>query len=75
MVQVGGGGDLAQEALGAEFHRHGRPEHLDGDHAIVLEVVSEVDRGHPAMPQLPLDAVAVTECGGKAIQGHRFLRS
>ena len=32
-------------------------QHLEGDVAVVLEVVGEVDRGHAAAPELPLDAV------------------
>ena len=38
-----------------------RAEDLDGDGAIVLEVVREVDGGHAARAELALDAVAVGE--------------
>ena len=61
MVQVGGGRDLAQEALGPEGVDQLGTEHLYGDLAIMLEVVREIDRGHPARPELTLDAVAVGE--------------
>ena len=39
-----------------------RMQHLDGDVAIVLEIVREVDRRHAARAELALDAVAVGEC-------------
>ena len=45
------------------------PEHLDGDLAVVLEVVGEVDRGHAARAELALDAVAVREGGAQSGAG------
>ena len=33
-------------------------EHLEGDLALVLEVVSQVDRSHPALTDLTLNGVA-----------------
>jgi hypothetical protein len=35
--------------------------------AVVLEVLREVDGGHAALPQLPLEAVAVGQGGGEAL--------
>ena len=67
VLQVGDGPDLAQESLGADHGRQLRPQHLDRDLAIVLEVLGEVHRRHAALAQLPLDAVAVGERGGKAV--------
>ena len=61
MLQMGDGLDLAQEPLGADHGRELGPQHLDGDLAVVLEVVREIDRGHAALPQLALDPVAVGE--------------
>ena len=61
MMQIGGGRDLAQEALGPEGVGQRGAEHLHGYLALVLEVVREIDRGHPARPELTLDAVAVGE--------------
>ena len=48
------------------------PQHLDGDLAVVLQVLGEVDRGHAARANLPLDGVAVGEGGGEAgeLVGH-----
>ncbi len=59
MLQVGGDLDLGQESLGAEHRGQLRPQHLDRDLAVVLQVLGEIDRGHAALAQLPLDAVAV----------------
>jgi hypothetical protein len=44
---------------GAEHGGQLGAEHLEGDVAVVLEVVGEGDRGHPARAELPLDRVAV----------------
>ena len=44
-------------------------EDLDGDLAVVLEVVGEVDGGHAALAELALEAVAVGEGGGEAGDG------
>ena len=59
MVQVGGGRDLAQEALGAESVDQFGVEHLYGYLALVLEVVREIDRSHPAGAKLAVEAVAI----------------
>ena len=53
--------DLALEALGADAGREFRAEHLDGDVTVVFEVVGEVDGGHAALAQLPLEAVTAGE--------------
>ena len=58
MVKLGGDRDLAQEPLGAERVGEFRVEDLDGDGAVVPQVVCEVDSGHAAVPELTLDAVA-----------------
>jgi hypothetical protein len=61
MLQVGGEPDLAEKALRAEPGGELRPEQLDRDGAVVLEVAREVDGSHAAAAELPLDAVAVGE--------------
>jgi hypothetical protein len=63
--------DLRQEPLGADHRGQLGAEHLDGDLAIVLEVLGEVDGCHPALTELPLDPVAVTERRGEAIDQFR----
>ena len=42
-------------------------QHLDRDLAVVLEVLRQVDRGHPACAELALEAVAVGQRGGEAV--------
>jgi hypothetical protein len=66
MLQVRGGLDLAEEALGADDGGEFGAEDLDGDLAVVLEVVGEVDGGHAALAELALEAVAVGQGGGEA---------
>ena len=44
-------------------------EHLDGDLALVLEVVREVHGRHTAGTEFAVDAVAVGQGGGGAGQG------
>ena len=53
--------DLAQESLGADRGRELRPQHLDGDRPVVLEILGQKDGGHPALAELALEAVAVGE--------------
>ena len=69
MLQVGDGLDLAQEALGPDDGREVGPEDLDGDLALVAEVVREVDGGHAALAQLALDPVAVGEGRPESLNG------
>src|ERR1051325_2782747 len=65
MLQRGDGLDLAQEPLGANDGGQLGPEDLDGDPAVVLQVLREIDRGHPALAQLALDRVASREGAGQ----------
>jgi hypothetical protein len=46
-----------------------RPQDLDGDPAIVLQVQREIDGGHAARAELALDAVAVGQGGGELREG------
>ena len=66
MLQAGGGLDLGEEALAADDGGELGVQDLDGDLAVVLEVLGEVDRGHAALAELALEAVAVTERCGEA---------
>ena len=46
-------------------------QHLDRDLAMMLQVLGEIDRGHAALAQLPLDAVAVGQSGRESrVDGH-----
>ena len=42
-------------------------QHLDGDFALVLEIVREIHRGHAAGAEFALDAVATAKGGGEAL--------
>ena len=76
MLQVGGGLDFAEEPLGADDGGQLGPQDLDGDLAVVLEVLRQVDGGHAARAELALEAVAVGERLGEAGEdvGHQGLR-
>src|SRR5512143_2968742 len=59
MLEAGGDLDLTREATGPDGDRNLGSEYLEGHLAVVLQILSEVDRRHPALPQLALDQVAV----------------
>ena len=57
---------LAQESLAhLGGVRQERREHLEGDLAIELDVLSEVDHAHSASPELALNVVLAGERGGE----------
>ncbi len=68
MLEPGGDLDLAGEAAGA----HGRgdlgAQDLERHLAVVLHVQGEVDRRHPALPELALERVAVRERRAERIE-------
>jgi hypothetical protein len=78
MLQPRGGGDLGEEPLPAQRRAEVGVEDLDGDVAVVAEVVREVDRRHPPRAELPLDPIAVgegsREARGDVAHGEDFLR-
>ncbi len=45
-----------------------RLQHLERDDPVVPEVAGEVDHGHPAMADLPLDRIAGFESGLEAVE-------
>src|SRR4029077_13618829 len=71
VVELGGDLDFAQEPGGADGGGDFGPQDLDGYRAAVLLIQGEVDDGHAAPAQLPLDAVpsgeASTETLGDAV--------
>ncbi len=69
MLQVGRGPDLAQEPLGADHGRELGPHELDGDLAVVPQVLGEVDSRHAALAELALEAIAFGQRGGEAGAG------
>ncbi len=65
--------DLLEKPFRAECRGQLGLQDLDGDFAMMLEVLGEVDRGHPATPQLALEGVALGEgCAERLdLAGHR----
>ena len=59
MLQPGGDADLLEEPVRSEGGGEVGAEDLQGDLAVVAEVVGEVHCGHPAAAELALDAVAL----------------
>ena len=68
MLQPGRYPDLTLEPLGAEGGGHLGVQHLDRHRPIVLAVPGEVDRRHPAAAKHALDAVAIGQGGGDAVE-------
>ncbi len=68
MREIGRNADLSQEALGPERGGQLGPQDLDRDLAMVLQVLSEIVRRHPASTDLVLDGVAVREGGFEAVE-------
>ncbi len=66
VLQVRGGLDLGEEALGADDRGQFGLEDLDGDLSVVLDVLGQVHRGHAAFAELPLDPVAIGQRGFQA---------
>ncbi len=63
MVEPSRSVDLAEEPLRAKRRGQLGPQHLDGDFAMVLQVLGEVDRRHTAATEFTLDRVAVGKRG------------
>ncbi len=58
MLEVGRRLDLGQEPLGTDYRCEFGLEDLERDFPLVLQVVREIDRRHPALTEFGLDAVA-----------------
>ena len=71
MTQVGSDPDLLVEPISAKSSRQFWTENLDGYLALMFQVASEVYRGHTTTADLPLDSVAVGQCGFQAVQVSR----
>ena len=59
MQQAWGGANLREKPLASELGPEIRMQHLDGDIAVVPDVVRQIDCGHAALANLPLHAIAV----------------
>jgi hypothetical protein len=77
VLEIGGDLDLFGEAVGADDGGELGAEHLEGDLAVVLQVVGQVNGCHAAVAEFALDTVAVgegrSETGGvgHGIEGDR----
>ena len=61
MIQARGQLNLSKKALAAERFGEIGMQHFDRDFPIVLEVVGQVDGGHPARAELAVEAIAIGE--------------
>ncbi|MCX5763709.1 MAG: hypothetical protein NTU67_03655 [Gemmatimonadetes bacterium] len=59
--------NLLHESLGAEHRGEFGLEQLQGDLAVMLHIVAQIDGRHPAFAKLALDAVAAGERAVQAI--------
>ncbi len=69
VLELRGEFDFLDEPLGAQGDGKLRPQHLDGDPSVELQVFCYIDRRHPASANLPLDGVAVGEGSFQAFEG------
>src|SRR5882762_1956076 len=65
VLQTGGNADLCEEPLAPEDCRQLRSKDLEGHLALMLQVLSLIDRGHSATADLALDRVMVGENGAE----------
>ena len=67
MVQPRRYPDLSEEPISSHRGREMRIEHLERDLSIVLEIVREIDDGHPSMTYLALNGVTVLQNRGEVM--------
>ena len=67
MLQIRRGVDLGEEPLGADGGGEIGLEHLERHVAVVAEIPGQIDRGHAALTELALDAIAALEGGVQAL--------
>ena len=75
MTKPCGDPDFLQEPIAPDQGGEFRPQDLDRDLAIVLQVLGHEDGSHATLSQLPLDVVAVREGGREAIVEGQVSRS
>jgi hypothetical protein len=68
MLQAGGEADLALKALGPEGGRELGEEDLEGDGAVVAEVLGQIHDGHAAAAELALERIAIGEGVAQAVR-------
>ena len=67
MVEPGGDPDFPEKPFRAEHFGDPALEHLERDHPVVAEVAPEIDDGHSAVADLPLDRIAALKSRLKAV--------
>jgi hypothetical protein len=73
MVEIRRDFDLTEEPRDAQRLGEIGVEDLEGDLAVVTQVLGEIHRAHPALPEFALDRVAVRERQAKRVgEVHRF---
>lgn len=68
MLQLGGGLDLGEEALGAQSRAEIGMQDFEGNIAVVLEVVAKKHRGHTAGADFAVHGVAAGEGGIELVE-------
>ena len=66
VLEICRGLDFLDEALGAKDRGEFGTQDFDGDFALVLQVLSEVDGRHASFAEVALDFVAIGEGGREA---------
>lgn len=61
MGKLRGDLDLAEKTLGAECSREIRPEYLEGDLAVMFDIIGKVDGRHSAAAKLTAKCVSVRQ--------------
>jgi hypothetical protein len=67
VLEPGGETDLAEKALSAQAGGDLRVQHLERHRPIVLEILRQVDRGHAAATELPLNPVSIGQGGRQLV--------
>ena len=69
MAELRGQPDLEEKPLRAKARRQFRVQHLEGDPAILPEILCQVHRSHSTAAELALERVAVGQGGLESFQG------
>ncbi len=69
MLQARRNHDFLKETVGTERGRQLAAQDLHGNLAPVLEVLSEIDHGHPPAPDLFFDRITVGQRGFQGFEG------
>jgi hypothetical protein len=69
MLEAGGDPDFAEESVRAERGGELGPEDLDRDLTLVLEVPGQEDRRHPALTDLAVEDIPVSQGGSQQFDG------